>query len=50
MDLLKLIQKKKSAFGLPVYSVDELINEQCGMILGLNRLNSGYVETRRKYE
>ena len=36
--------EKKSAFGLPVYSVDEVINEQCGMIRGLNRLNSGYVE------
>ena len=44
--------EKKSAFGLPVYSVDEVINEQCGMILGLNRLNSGYVERiliERKY-
>ena len=33
--------EKKSAFGLPVYSVDALIDEQGGMILGLNRWKSG---------
>lgn len=36
--------EKSEIFGLPVYAARDILNDNVGLILGLNKLNTGYVE------
>lgn len=36
--------EKTELFGLPIYTVDDILQKKCCLVLGLNRLNSGIVQ------
>lgn len=36
--------EKSEVFGLPVYAARDILKDNIGLILGLNKLNTGYVE------
>lgn len=36
--------EKTELFGLPIYSVDNILQKNCCLVLGLNRLNSSFVQ------